>query len=42
MQRFSKDHYMELKLGDVFRIKNKNRDDFLLPKALEVIYGDTL
>ena len=32
---------MQLKLGDVSRIKIKNHDD-LVPKTVGVIYGDTL
>ena len=34
MQRWSKDHYMQLKLGDVSRIEIKNHD-VLLPKKLQ-------
>lgn len=41
MQRYGKDQHMQLKLGDVSRIKIKNRD-VLLPKTVGIIYGDTL
>ena len=33
MQRYSKHHYMQLKLDDVFRIEIKNHD-VLLPETL--------
>ena len=41
MLRYGKDHHMQLKLGDVSRIKIKNHD-VLLPKTVGIIYGDTL
>ena len=42
MQRYSKDYYMQLKLGDIFRIDIKNHDILLEKNIAGVICGDTL
>ena len=41
MQRYSKDHYSQLKLGDNFRIDIKNHD-ILLAKTLQESFMVTL